>query len=98
MNVDNPLEEPFSIEWAKYDKEAKYLSLFQNIAVSTNLLPEKAKKEFPNGIPYDYSCPSTKDILERRVYKRCGLYVGSIKSNYQQVFMLEASSPISSIQ
>ena len=59
------VEEPFNIEWAKYDKKAKYdyLSLFQNIALSTNLLQEKAKKEFPKGIPYDYSCPSTKDIL-----------------------------------
>ena len=42
INVDNPLEEPFSIEWAKYDKEAKYLSLFQNIAFSTNLPAQKA--------------------------------------------------------
>ena len=86
MNVDNPLEEPFSIKWKKSDKEPKYMSLFQNLAFNANLLLEKRKKEFRKGIPYDYSCPSTKDILERRVCKQCGLDFGSIKS------------PISSIQ
>ena len=43
----------FQIEWTKSDKEAKYISLFQNIAFA-NLHPEKAKKEFPKGISYDY--------------------------------------------
>ena len=51
MNVDNPLEQPFSIEWAKSDKEAKYLSLFQNLAFGANLLPEKVKKVFHTIIP-----------------------------------------------
>ena len=100
INVDNkPLEEPFSIEWAKYVKEAKYLSLFQNIAFSTNLLPENAKKEFPEGIPCDYSCPLTKDMLERRVWKRCGLYFGSTKSNQQHspVCRMNESSAVDKI-
>ena len=51
MNVDNPLEEPFSIKWKKSDKESKYMSLFQNLAFSANLLLEKAKK----GISKRYS-------------------------------------------
>ena len=51
MNVDNPLEQPFSIEWVKSDKEPKYMSLFQNLAFSANLLLEKAKK----GISKRYS-------------------------------------------
>ena len=51
MNVDNPLEQPFSIEWAKSDKEPKYMSLFQNLAFSANLLLKKAKK----GISKRYS-------------------------------------------
>ena len=39
------------IKWAKDDKEAKYLSLFQNLAFGANLLPEKVKKVFHTIIP-----------------------------------------------
>ena len=35
--------------------------------------------KFPKGVPYDYSCPSTKDTLIDRVCMYCGLYFGSIK-------------------
>ena len=68
------------IEWAKDDKEASYLSLFQNIALNGSLLPKHASTKFPKGVPYDYSCPSTKDTLTDRVCMYCGLYFGSIKS------------------
>ena len=69
------------IEWAKDDKEASYLSLFQNIALQASLTPKQAIKKFPKGIQYDYSCPSTKDVLTARLCYHCGLYFGSIKSN-----------------
>ena len=32
------------------------------------------------GVPYDYSCTSTKDTLIDCVNMYCGLYFGSIKS------------------
>ena len=69
------------IEWAKDDKEASYLSLFQNIALQASLTPKQAIKKFPKDIPYDYSCSSTKDVLTGRLCYHCGLYFGSIKSN-----------------
>ena len=69
------------IEWAKDDKETSYISLFQNIALQASLTPKQAIKKFPKGIPYDYSCPSTKDVLTGRLCYHCGLYFGSIKSN-----------------
>ena len=31
------------------------------------------------GIPYDYSCPSVKGVLEKRICVHCGLYFGTIK-------------------
>ena len=69
------------IEWAKDDKEASYLSLFQNIALQASLTPKQAIKKFPKGIAYDYLCPSTNDVLTGRLCYHCGLYFGSIKSN-----------------
>ena len=53
------------IEWAKDDKEASYLSLFQNIALQASLTPKQAIKKFHKGIPYDYSCPSKKGCTHR---------------------------------
>ena len=75
------------IEWAKDDKEASYLLLFQNIALNASLMPKHAITKFPKGIPYDYSCPSTKDNLADSICKHCGLYFGSIKSRqYHSAF------------
>ena len=73
-------EKKGGIEWAKDVKEAKYLSLFQNLALNARLIPCRASDKYPKGIPYDYSCPSTKDCLSDRICKYCGLYFGSIKS------------------
>ena len=58
--------------------QGSYL-LMQNIALKGNLSPEHVGK-FPGGIPYEYSCPSTKDALMKRVCANCGLYFGSIES------------------
>ena len=42
------------IEWARDDKEASYLSLFQNIALNGSLLLKHANKKFPKkGVSYD---------------------------------------------
>ena len=50
-------------------------------------MPKHAITKFPKGIPYDYSCPSTKDNLADRICKHCGLYFGSIKSRqYHSAF------------
>ena len=67
------------IEWARDDKDATYLSLFQNISLQNTLIPNRALKKFPMGIPYDYSCPSVKDVLEKRICVHYGLYFGTIK-------------------
>ena len=64
-----------------FPSNVSYLSLFQNIALQASLTPKQAIKKFPKGIPYDYSCPSTKDVLTGRLCYHCGLYFGSIKSN-----------------
>ena len=68
------------IEWAKDDKEASYLSLFQNIALNGSLLPKHANTKFPKGVLNDCSCSSTKDSLTDRVCMYCGLYFGNLKS------------------
>ena len=36
-------------------------------------------RNFLKDVPYDYSCPSTKDTLTDRVYMYCDLHIGSIK-------------------
>ena len=83
-----------SIEWAKDEKEAKCLPPFQILAFSDNVLPDKAIKKFQKGIPYNYFCPSNKDILKRRVYKESGIHFESINSNQQHsaVFQMNESS------
>ena len=49
-----------------------------------NIFLEKTRKKFSKGTTYGYFCPSTKDILERRVCNQYGHYFGSIKSKQQQ--------------
>ena len=58
----------------------KYLSLFQNLSMGTNLLPDIAHQKFAQEIPYDFSCPSVKARLSVRTCKRCCRYFGSIAS------------------
>ena len=36
-------------------------------------------KDLSKSIPYDYSCPSTKDALMKQICKHCGLHFGSFK-------------------
>ena len=40
------------IEWAKDEKDATYLSLYQNISLQNASMPAQATKKFPKGIPY----------------------------------------------
>lgn len=68
------------IEQTKDDKEAIYLSLFQNTTLKGNLLPKHDNTKFPREIPFDYFCPSTKDTLIKCVWTHCSLYLRSIKS------------------
>ena len=57
------------IELAKDDKDANYLSVYQNISLQNAL------------IPYDYSCPSMDhDIIKQRLFSHCGLYFLSLKA------------------
>ena len=68
------------IESAKDDKDATYLSLYQNISLQNVLIPAQATKKFPKGIPYDYSCPFVdQDLIKRRMRSHCGLYSSSLK-------------------
>ena len=48
----------YRIEWAKDDKDATYLSLYQNISLQNALMPAQATKKFPKGIPCDYTTNS----------------------------------------
>ena len=88
------------IEWAKDDKEAKYLSLFQYLALNARLIPCRASDKYQKGIPYDYSCPSTKDCLSDHICKYCGLYFGSIKSkqNHSSSCRKKESTPSVNIE
>ena len=66
---------------AKDDSDAHYISLYQNIVMSSNLIPHKLAKLYPVEIPYDLNNPVLKnDELKRRMCKNCDLYFGSIKS------------------
>ena len=67
------------LEWARKDKDATSLSLFQNITLKSSLFPKHAGRKFPKGTPYDYSCPAVKNDLEKRICPRCGIYFGIIK-------------------
>ena len=49
--------------------------------MQASLTPNQAIKKFSKGIPYDYSCHLTNDVLTGRLCYHCGLYFGSIKSN-----------------
>ena len=40
-----------------------YLSLTQNLALKAQL-GVTALKNFPKGIPYDYSCPAAQNIMD----------------------------------
>ena len=67
-------------EWAKDDKDATYLSLYQNISLENALMPAQATKKFPKGIAYDYSCPSVdQDMIKRRMCSHCGVHFSSLK-------------------
>ena len=43
---------------------SQYLSLFQNLAMGKAMLPAIAFENFPQEIPYDFSCPSMKTRLK----------------------------------
>ena len=69
------------IEWAKDDKDATYLFLYQNISLQNTLMHAQATKKFPKGTPYDYYCPSVdQDMIKRRMCSHCGLYFSSLKA------------------
>ena len=64
----------------KDDKDATYLSLYQNISLQNALKPVQTTKKFPKGIPYDYSCSSVdQEMIKRRMCSHCGLYSSSLK-------------------
>ena len=68
-------------EWAKDEKDATYLSLYQNIFFQNSLIPAQATKKFPKGIPYDYSCPPVdQDMMKPRMFSHCSLYFSSLKA------------------
>ena len=67
--------------WAKDDKDATHLSLYQSISLKNALMPAQATKKFPKGIPYDYSCPPVdQDMMKPRMFSHCSLYFSSLKA------------------
>ena len=68
------------------DKKGKYLSLHQNLSMRGQL-SSFGNRRFPKGIPYDFSNPAVKDVLQRRICPECGLYFGAIgmmESHYKE--------------
>ena len=61
------------LKWVKRDVDAHYLSLTQNLALKAQL-GVTVQKNFPKGVLYNYSCPASQNIMERRLCSRCGLY------------------------
>jgi hypothetical protein len=62
------------------DNKNRFMSLFLNIALDKSIVPSKAFKKFPKGLPYDFSCPSVENVLPRRICADCGIYFATIKS------------------
>ena len=63
------------LKWVQRDVDAHYLSLIQNLALKVQF-GIIALKNFPKGIPYDYSCPAAQNIMDRRLCSKwdCILY------------------------
>ena len=69
------------IEWAKDDKDATYLSLYQNMVLRSTLTTDRIKKKYPKGVPYDFSCPVlSQDVIKQRICQHFGLYLSSLKA------------------
>ena len=66
----------------------------QNLALKAQL-SVTTLKNFPKGIPYDYNCPAVQNIMERRLYSKCGLYLASIKevSLHEQMHKRQKTTP-----
>ena len=52
------------LKWVKRDVDGHYLSLTQNLALKVQL-GVTALRNFPKGIPYDYSCLTAQNIMKR---------------------------------
>ena len=87
------------IEWAKDDKDATYLSLYQNISLQNALMPAQATKKFPKGIPYDYSCPSVdQDTIKRRIALIVAYTLRPLKRNHFMSLVAESLKVAMKIQ
>ena len=84
------------LKWVKRDIDAHYLSLTQNLPLKAQL-GVTALKNFPKGIPYDYSSPAAQNIMERRLSFKCGLYLASIRevSLHEQMHKKQKTTPSS---
>ena len=82
------------LKWVQRDVDAHYLSLIQNLALKVQF-GIIALKNFPKGIPYDYSCPAAQNIMERRMCSKCRLYLASIRkvSLHEQMHKKQKTTP-----
>ena len=82
------------LKWLKWDVDAHYLSLTQNLALKAQL-GVTALKNFPKGIPYDCSYLAAQNIMERQLCSKCGLYLASIKevSLHEQMHKKQKTIP-----
>ena len=67
-------------KWSSKDiGGAVYLTLTQNLAMTSALITEKLKKKYNGEVPYDYSNPavSTK-TLKKRMCVKCNLMFAAI--------------------
>ena len=60
-------------------EKQQFASLFVTIQLGSNVLPARALRNYPKGIPYDYGCPSLQEELTKRICQ-CGLYTATVIS------------------
>ena len=82
------------LKWVRRDADAHYLSITENLALKAQVRVT-ALKNFPKGIPYDYSCPAAQNIIEKLLCFKCELYLSSIKevSLHEQMHKKQKTTP-----
>ena len=69
-----------STELSNENTTDQYLSLFQNLMMGSDMLPQIAHQTYPLEIPYDYSCPSLNSTLSETTCSISGRYFASKSS------------------
>lgn len=76
IKQDSALERLVAAAPMENNNSAKFLPLFQRLAIKIPILGEAEIKM----VPYDFYCPTVQKDLEGRICAVCGLYFGSKKN------------------